>query len=127
MSAEDFSKLSIGEQMVTTRAGAAGGQTEPLNSVSSSSSNASPPPSLVESSYSGIKYDLAVLDHEARKRAELALDDNGIGMKYCTRTGESPNRYIFHIQDDITVAIGGRSVTPRCNCGANDTGIACKV
>ena len=68
-----------------------------------------------------------MLDGEARKRAELALDDNAIGMKYCTRTGESPHRYIFHIQDDITVAIGGRSGTPICNCGANDTGIACKV
>ncbi|KAF2196279.1 hypothetical protein GQ43DRAFT_383685 [Delitschia confertaspora ATCC 74209] len=131
MSVEQFSKLSLGEQMVTTRARAARAQTAPLKSSSSysssdSSSNPSPSPKVIESLSSGVRYNVAVLDVEAQKRAELALGDNAIGVKYCTRTEEQPNRYIFHIQDDITVAIGGRTITPRCNCGANDEGIACK-
>lgn len=132
MSVEDFSKLSIGEEMVTTRAGAARARTAPVDRSFSSQSTSPTPSSVsetveIKSSFSGITYDLAALDDEARKRAGLALGDNAIGMKYCSRTGEQPNRYIFHIQDDITVAIGGRAVVPRCNCGSNESGIACKV
>ncbi|KAF2185047.1 hypothetical protein K469DRAFT_169452 [Zopfia rhizophila CBS 207.26] len=123
MSAEDFSKLSLGE-MVTTRAGAARARTEPLQPNSSSSSSASSP-RLIEST-SGIKYNIAVLDDEARRRAELALGDNEIKMKYCTQSGEELKVYFFHIDDDITVRMGAQFNVPKCNCGANEGGVACK-
>lgn len=110
MSAEAFGKLSLeAGEMVTTRAGAARA------------------PHVIESSISGLRYNVDELDNEARKRAGLALDDNAIKMKYCMQSAADHDEYIFHIDDEITVGIGGRFPRPKCNCGANDGDIACKV
>ena len=53
-------------------------------------------------------------------------------MKYCAVSedeyspGGSPKKF-FHLEDEITVAMGGRLRRPECTCGANEKGLACKV
>lgn len=53
-------------------------------------------------------------------------------MKYCAVSEDedspdgSPKKY-FYLDDDITVAIGGTLRRPKCSCGANEKGLACKV
>jgi hypothetical protein len=142
MSAEQFSKLSLGEDMVTTRAGAAKAaraspqsqqdseQDQPLPSIESSSS-ISPTPSLVIST-KNLHYNVSTFDGDLRRRAKKGLEGNDIRLKYCAVSDDeddfdgSPKKY-FHLDDDIKVTMGGRLRRPKCTCGANEKGLACKV
>ncbi|KAG9196541.1 hypothetical protein G6011_01662 [Alternaria panax] len=139
MSAEQFSKLSLGENMVTTRAGAAraartstqssghSDQDQPLPSVEST---VSPTPSLVIST-KNLQYNVSAFDTDLRRRAKKGLEGSDIRLKYCAvsedeySTGGSPKNF-FHLEDDITVAMGGELRRPECTCGANEKGLACK-
>ncbi|KAF2644194.1 hypothetical protein P280DRAFT_392675 [Massarina eburnea CBS 473.64] len=128
MSAEALSKLSIGDSMVTTRAAAARARTAPpqRSQMSPSASPvSSPTPSLIESD-DGHVYNVSTFDHDLRRRAKMGLlGDNEISMKFCKEIEDEPKRYLFHLEDDITVAMhGGRA--PKCSCGANEAGKACK-
>ncbi|KAF1953965.1 hypothetical protein CC80DRAFT_418927 [Byssothecium circinans] len=128
MSAEALSKLSLGDTMVTTRAGAARARTAPPQHPQrspSSSPATSPTPSFIESD-DGHVYDVSTFDDDLRRRAKIGLmDDNEISMKFCKEIGDEPKRYVFHLEDDITVDLhGGRA--PKCSCGANEAGKACK-
>ena len=139
MSAEQFSKLSLGEEMVTTRAGAAkaaransgsssdSSQDRPLQSVESTSPD-SPTPSLVIST-NNLQYNVSRFDSDLRRRVKRGLEDNEIKMRYCAlSTDQNVNgTKHFYIDDDITVAIGGNLRKPKCTCGANEKGLACKV
>ncbi|KAF1920144.1 hypothetical protein BDU57DRAFT_437481 [Ampelomyces quisqualis] len=138
MSAEQFSKLSLGEEMVTTRAAAARaartqprsssspGKDHPLQSIELPASS-SPTPSLVIST-NNLHYNVSTFDSDLRRRVKKGLEDNEMKMKYCTLSPTQPTDGIkhFHIDDDISVAIGGQMVRPKCNCGANEEGLACK-
>lgn len=140
MSIEQFSKLSLGDAMVTTRAGAAkaardsqrslqgSDHDQPLPSIESSPP-VSPTPSLVIST-NNLQYDVSAFDSDLRRRAKRGLEDNEIRMKYCavSNDDDSPDgtKY-FYIDDDITVAMGGKLRRPKCTCGANEKGVACKV
>ncbi|KAF2031792.1 hypothetical protein EK21DRAFT_99512 [Setomelanomma holmii] len=137
MSVEQFSKLSLGEDMVTTRAGAAkaradsgsssnSSQDRPLQSIESTSPD-SPTPSLVIST-NNLHYNVSTLNSDLRRRVKRGLEDNEIKMKYCTLSTDQDIDGIkhFYIDDDITVAIGGKLRNPKCTCGANEKGIACK-
>ncbi|KAF2854892.1 hypothetical protein T440DRAFT_465025 [Plenodomus tracheiphilus IPT5] len=144
MPAEQFSRLSLGEVMVTTRAGAARAakaspqslsnlpdlaHDHPLPSIESPSP-VSPTPSLVIST-SNLQYNVSAFDTDLRRRARHGLEDNDIRIKYCTVSEDdsSPDgtqtKY-FYIDDDITVAMGGKLDRPKCTCGANEQGLACK-
>jgi hypothetical protein len=140
MSVEQFSKLSLEEKMVTTRAGAAKAsktrtppqpldQDSPLPSVEPISP-VSPTPSLVIST-NNLSYNVSKFDANQRRRVKRGLQDNGIRMKYCATTVDEEDPSIqtqyFYIDDDIEVAMGGNLHRPRCSCGANENGIACKV
>jgi hypothetical protein len=130
MFAEELSKLSLADTMVTTRAGAARERTASpqvtQQSSPSSSPAASPTPSLIESS-EGLQYDVSTFDEDLRRRAKRGLmGDNDISMKFCKEIVDGSNRYLFHLEDDITVALRGNHA-PKCSCGANDGGKACKV
>ena len=135
MSAEALSKLSLGETMVMTRASAKRARTasshSPLQSPqpSSSSSGASSPTlSILESDATGLKYNVSALDDSLRRRAKIGLmEDNDIKMKYCRMSSDDRMKYTFYIDDDITIAMGGNYAVPRCSCGANEDGRACKV
>lgn len=142
MSAEQFSRLSLGEAMVTTRAGAAKAARaspeslpdlefdQPIPSVESSPP-VSPTPSLVIST-SNFQYSVSAFDTDQRRRAKRGLEDNDIRIKYCAVSDDedspdgSQTKY-FYIDDDITVAMGGKLSRPKCTCGANEQGFACKV
>ncbi|PVH95733.1 hypothetical protein DM02DRAFT_141200 [Periconia macrospinosa] len=128
MSAEALSKLSLGEKMVTTRAGAARARTAPLQQLDrspSSSPEVSPTPSLIESA-DGHVYDVSAFDDDLRRRAKRGLmGDNDITMKFCKEIEDGPKQYVFHLEDDITVAMH-ESGAPKCSCGANEPGKACK-
>jgi hypothetical protein len=142
MSVKQFSKLSLGEDMVTTRAGAAkaarsasgssssSSQDQPIPSVESSSPTAAPTPtpSLVIST-NNLQYDVSAFDSDLRRRVKRGLEDNDIKMKYCTLSSDQDANGMkhFYIDDDITVAIGGKLRIPKCTCGANEKGLACKV
>jgi hypothetical protein len=54
------------------------------------------------------------------------MGDNDISMKFCKEIEDGPKRYLLHLEDDITVALR-EDRPPRCSCGANDGGRACKV
>jgi hypothetical protein len=54
------------------------------------------------------------------------MDDNDISMKFCKEIEDGPKRYLFHLEDDITVALR-EDRPPKCSCGANEGGKACKV
>jgi hypothetical protein len=130
MSAEELSKLSLADTMVTTRAGAARARTAPLQdfqqSSSSSSPAVSPTPSLIESS-EGQQYDVSAFDEDLRRRAKRGLmGDNDISMKFCKEIEDGSDRYLFHLEDDITVALR-KGHAPKCTCGANEGRKACKV
>lgn len=146
MSSEQFSRLSLGEAMVTTRAGAAKAakaspqslrtlpdlvHDHPLPSIESPSP-VSPTPSLVIST-TNLQYNVSAFDRDLRRRAKRGLEDNDIRIKYCAVSDDdetSPDgtqtKY-FYIDDDITVAMGGKMGRPKCTCGANEQGLACKV
>ncbi|KAF3034690.1 hypothetical protein E8E12_004833 [Didymella heteroderae] len=139
MSAEEFSQLSLEEAMVTTRTGAAKAsrkgtppqqldQDSPLPSVEPVSP-VSPTPSLVIST-NNLSYNVSSFDANHRRRVKRGLQDSGIRMKYCTTyvDDEDPNIQTQHffINDDVQVAMGGKLRRPRCSCGANENGIACK-
>jgi len=146
MSAEQFSRLSLGEAMVTTRAGAAKAANasppqslhalpdlvpdHPIPSIEPPSP-VSPTPSLVIST-SNLQYNVSTFDTDLRRRAKRGLEDNDIRIKYCAVSNDedSPDgtqtKY-FYIDDDITVAMGGKVGRPKCTCGANEQGVACKV
>jgi hypothetical protein len=139
MSVEQFSKLSLREEMVTTRAGAVkaartgsgstsnSSQDRPLPSVESPSPD-SPTPSLVIST-NNLKYNVSTFDSELRRRVKHGLEENEIKMKYCAVPNNQDGKGVkhFYIEDDITVTIGGKLLRPRCTCGANEKGLACKV
>ncbi|CAO2649004.1 Nn.00g099530.m01.CDS01 [Neocucurbitaria sp. VM-36] len=138
MSAEQFSKLSLGDAMVTTRAGAAKAARDNSKSPqdpdhdqalpSIESPPVSPAPSLVIST-TNLQYNVSAFNTDLRKRAKKGLEENEIRIKYCTvadnEHGPDGTKY-FYIEDDITVAIGGKLRRPICTCGANDGGLACK-
>jgi hypothetical protein len=142
MSAEQFSKLSLGETMVTTRAGAAkaarasprsphdSDQDQPLPSVESNSP-VTPTPSLVIST-KNLQYNISSFGIDLRRRAKQGLEGNDIRMKYCAVSDDedspngSPTKY-FYIDDDITVAMGGKLRRPKCTCSAYEKDLACKV
>ncbi|KAH6612588.1 hypothetical protein C7974DRAFT_81073 [Boeremia exigua] len=140
MSVEQFSQLSLEEAMVTTRAGAAKAsikralpqqldQDTPLPSVEPVSP-VSPTPSLVIST-NNLSYNISSFDANQRRRAKRGLQDNlAIRLKYCTSDVDDEDPSIrtqyFYINDDIEVVMGGRLRRPRCSCGANEDGIACK-
>ncbi|KAF2683418.1 hypothetical protein K458DRAFT_404961 [Lentithecium fluviatile CBS 122367] len=128
MSAEELSKLSLADTMVTTRAGAARARTAPPQNTQNSPSAspaASPTPSLIESA-EGQQYDVSTFDEDLRRRAKRGLmDDNDISMKLCKEIEDGPKRYLFHLEDDITVALR-EDHAPKCSCGANEGGKACK-
>jgi hypothetical protein len=138
MSAEQFSKLSLREEMVTTRAKAAkaarlgsgsssdGTQDQPLPSVESPAQSLTP--ALVIST-NNLQYNVSNFDSDLRERVRKGLEENEIKMKYCTlSTDQDVNgTKQFYIDDDITVSIGGELQRPTCTCGANETGLACKV
>ncbi|ORY11242.1 hypothetical protein BCR34DRAFT_329797 [Clohesyomyces aquaticus] len=130
MSAEAFSKLTIGKTMVTTRAAArARTAPPPQRSTSSSISSSSSSAEDVEcQSASGITYDIAGLSHEVRKRARHGLlsQNDDIKVKYCKTIPEDPKSYMFYIADDISLRMGERYDAPKCSCGANVGGNACK-
>lgn len=145
MSAEQFSRLSLGEAMVTTRAGAAKAAKASPQSLHAlpdlvhdhilpsieSPSPVSPTPSLVIST-SNLQYNISAFDPDSRKRAKRGLEENDIRIKYCAVSDNedspdgTPTKY-FYIDDDITVAMGGKLGRPKCTCGANEQGLACKV
>lgn len=140
MSVEQFSQLSLEEAMVTTRAGAAKAsrtrtppqlldQDSPLPSVEPVSP-VSPTPSLVIST-NNLSYNVSTFDANQRRRVKRGLQDNAIRMKYCTTNIDEEDPDIqtqyFYINDDIEVAMGGSLRGPRCSCGANENGVACKV
>jgi hypothetical protein len=139
MSVEQFSKLSLEEDMVLTRAGAAkatkegsrthqdSGQDQPLPSIESPPHDSSPP-SLVIST-NDLHYDVSAFNNDLRQRVKLGVEENMIKMKYCALPADSDIDEIkhFYIDDDITIVIGGNSRIPKCNCGANEKGMACKV
>lgn len=54
------------------------------------------------------------------------MDDNDISMKFCKEIEDGTKRYLFHLEDDITVALR-EDRPPKCSCGANEGGKACKV
>ncbi|KAH7077172.1 hypothetical protein FB567DRAFT_143794 [Paraphoma chrysanthemicola] len=138
MSVEQFSKLSLGEEMVTTRSGAAKAaransgsssdlsQERPIQSVESTSP-VSATPSLVIST-NNLHYNVSTFDSDLRGRVKRGLEDNEIKMKYCTLSTDKNVNGVkhFYIDDDITVAIGGKLRQPKCTCGANEKGLACK-
>jgi hypothetical protein len=139
MSAEQFSKLSLGEIMVTTRAGAAravrsgsgsssnSSQDQPVPSVESLSP--SPPlPALVIST-NNLQYNVSSFGSDLRQRVKKGLEENEIKMKYCALSSDQDTngKKYFYIDDDITVSIGGELRRPTCTCGANEKGLACKV
>ncbi|KAF2831945.1 hypothetical protein CC86DRAFT_340013 [Ophiobolus disseminans] len=138
MSAEQFSKLSLGEEMVTTRAGAVkaartgsgssshASQDRPLPSIELPSSP-SPTPSLVIST-NNLQYNVSTFDKDLRRRVRKGLADNEIKMKYCSLSTDQDTNETkhFYIDDDITIAIGGKLSKPKCSCGANEKGLACK-
>jgi hypothetical protein len=136
MSAEQFEQLSLGEDMVTTRAGAARAAQTGSRSSSDTSEDRllesiepnSPTPSLVIST-NNLQYNVSTFDSDLRWRVKKGLEDNEIKMKYCAlSTDQDVNgTKHFYIDDDITVAIGGKLRTPKCTCGANEKGLACKV
>jgi hypothetical protein len=146
MSAEQFSKLSLGEDMVTTRAGAAkaaqtgSGSSSPLSSSSSDASHDnplpsieplsanSPTPSLVIST-NNLQYNVSTFGSDLRQRVKWGLEENEIRMKYCALSTNQDTNGVkhFYIDDDITVTIGGELDRPKCTCGANEKGLACKV
>lgn len=140
MSAEQFSQLSLREAMVSTQAGAAKAsrkgplpqlldQDSPLPSVEPVSP-VSPTPSLVIST-NNLSYNVSVFDANQRRRAKRGLQDSAIRMKYCTTNVDDEDPSIqtqyFYINDDVEVAMGGDLPRPRCSCGANENGVACKV
>ncbi|KAF1845946.1 uncharacterized protein K460DRAFT_395479 [Cucurbitaria berberidis CBS 394.84] len=127
MSLEQFSKLSLGDAMVTTRAGTAKAarasrslqdpdHDHPLPSIESSPP-VSPTPSLVIST-NNLQYNVSAFDSDLRRRAKRGLEENEIRMKYCAVSDDehSPEgtKY-FYIDDDITVAMGGKLRRPRCD------------
>ncbi|KAF2630720.1 hypothetical protein BU25DRAFT_334942 [Macroventuria anomochaeta] len=139
MSVEQFSQLSLEEAMVTTRAGAAKAsrkgtppqhldQDSPLPSVEPVSP-VSPTPSLVIST-NNLSYNVSSFDTNQRRRVKRGLQDSGIRMKYCTTNVDDEDPSIqtqyFYINDDVEVAMGGKLRRPRCSCGANENGVACK-
>ncbi|KAJ4987192.1 SWIM zinc finger family protein [Stagonosporopsis vannaccii] len=139
MSADQFSQLSLEESMVTTRAGAAKAsrigappqqldQDSPLRSLGPDSP-VSPTPSLVIST-NNLSYNVSVFDTNQRRRAKRGLQDSAIRMKYCTTIVDDEDSSIqsqyFYINDDVEVAMGGKLSRPRCSCGANENGVACK-
>ncbi|KAF2112450.1 hypothetical protein BDV96DRAFT_614294 [Lophiotrema nucula] len=130
MSAEQLSKLTLGETMVTTRAGAARAQRvlEQESAASQASQAPSPSSSSIIEASSGRKYDVSTFDERLRKRAAIGLktDDNAIRIKYCKDLGGEPSRYMFYIYDDISISIGGENDAPQCSCGANADQKACK-
>jgi hypothetical protein len=92
-----------------------------------SSEASSPTPSLIESAF-GLKYNISDFDDDVRKRAKIAMmKDNDIKMKYCRASPDERVKYTFYIDDDITIAMGGSYRVPKCSCGANEGGKACKV
>lgn len=126
--------------MVTTRAGASKAsktrtppqhldQDSPLPSVEPVSP-VSPTPSLIIST-NNLSYNVSAFDANQRRRVKRGLQDSGIRMKYCTTNvnDEDPNleTQYFYINDDIEVAMGGNLRRPRCSCGANENGVACKA
>ncbi|KAI4928642.1 hypothetical protein J4E85_005260 [Alternaria conjuncta] len=139
MSAEQFSKLSLGEDMVTTRAGAAraarastqsSGHSEEDQPIPSVESTVSPTPSLVIST-KNLHYNVSAFDTDLRRRAKRGLEGSDIRLKYCAVSEDdySPNgspKKFFHLDDDIIVAMGGKLRRPECTCGANEKGLACK-
>jgi hypothetical protein len=141
MSVEQFSKLSLGEDMVTTRAGAAKAarstsgsssnpsQDEAIPSIESSPpATPSPTPSLVIST-NDLQYNVSAFDSDLRRRVKRGLEENDIKMKYCALSSDQDVNGMkhFYIDDDVTVAIGGKLRSPKCTCGANEKGLACKV
>jgi hypothetical protein len=127
--------------MVTTRAGAAKAarsasgsssntsQDQPLPSIESSSPAApTPTPSLVIST-NNLHYNVSSFDSDLRRRVKRGLEDNDIKMKYCalSRNEDVNGTNHFYIDDDITVVVGGNLREPKCTCGANEKGLACKV
>lgn len=139
MSVEQFSKLSLGENMVTTRAGAVraartasgssynSSQDQPLPSIEPPS-HTSPTPNLVIST-NNLKYNVSTFDSDLRRRIKQGLEGNEIQMRYCAFATDDDldGAKHFYVNDDINIAIGGRLRTPRCTCGANEEGLACKV
>ncbi|RMZ74009.1 Zinc finger SWIM-type [Pyrenophora seminiperda CCB06] len=131
-------QLSLGEEMVTTRAGAArAARANPQSSDSeldhplpSIEPTTSPTPSLVIST-KNLRYDVSALDSNLRRTAKKGLENKEIRVKYCAvaddedNLGESRKKY-FYLDDDITVAIGGDLGRPQCTCGANEAGFACR-
>ncbi|KAF2810164.1 uncharacterized protein BDZ99DRAFT_462762 [Mytilinidion resinicola] len=83
---------------------------------------------------SGIRYDVSALEEEVRQRVEAALgDDHHIRINYCVEREGDENEpdgyYAFRISDQISIRVGtdhpGYQV-PKCSCGGNVGGIACK-
>lgn len=115
--------------MVTTRAGAARARTAPLQHTQASptpSPATSPTPSLIQTN-DGQNYDVSSFGEDLRRRAKRGLlDDNEISVKLCKEIGDTTKRYIFYLDDDITVAVD-KKTPPKCSCGANEGGKACKV
>lgn len=144
MSAEALSKLSLADTMVTTRAGAArmrtargterktGSPSTPPSPPESplgsglQSSIPSPTSSVIESA-AGVKYNVANFETEVRRRVKRGILHSDIKMKYCRLLNEQSNQYLFYLDDEIQLAIGGRYSAPRCSCGANEGGVACNV
>lgn len=104
-------------------------QDSPLPSVEPVSP-VSPTPSLVIST-NNLSYNVSVFDANQRRRAKRGLQDSAIRMKYCTTIIDDEDPEIqsqyFYINDDVEVAMGGKLSRPRCSCGANENGVACKV
>ena len=139
MSAEELSKLSLADTMVTTRAGAARAPTAPVQGKkrgsqspspsplpTTESSLPSPTPSIIEA-VSGVKYNVSIFGTDIRRRVKRGVMENNIKMKYCRVLDEESNHYLFYLDDEIQIAMGGGYDAPRCTCGANDGGVACKV
>lgn len=127
MSAEELSKLSLNDTMVTTRAGAARLRTNPpqIPHDSLTSSPISPTPSLIESA-NGHTYDVSPFDDDLRRRAKIGLvkDDNNIRMRFCRETDDGA--YFFNLDDDITIKVEDGKI-PKCSCGNVQHEKACKV
>ncbi|KAJ4301014.1 hypothetical protein N0V90_003103 [Kalmusia sp. IMI 367209] len=125
MSAEQLSKLSLRDTMVTTRAAARALTSSSQNPQESpTSSPISPTPSLIES-LDGHVYDVSAFDEDLRLRAKRGLVyDNVIRMRSCGET-EDGAKYVFHLEDDITVSVQGERA-PGCSCGATQDKRACK-
>lgn len=123
--------------MVTTRAGAVkaartgsgsssnSSQDRPLQSVESPTSST---PTLVIST-NNLTYNVSKFDDDLRQRVRQGLEATEIKMKYCALATDEDvtGAKYFYVNDDISIAIGGDLRTPRCTCGANENGIACKV